>query len=110
MLHWQLPECSAAVAGSDTEPQPQEVHCSFLNPGAKDPLEHGVHAELVVDSRMPCPGMHTHCVSFVVPVDVVVLFVGQGVHSALLLTVEKNPRGQSVQRESDPFLPKPGGH
>lgn len=72
-------------------PQPQEVHGSFLKPCAKEPVEHGVHAELAIKWLIPCPGMHTHSVSLLVPADVVVLFVGQGVHSVLLLTVEKKP-------------------
>jgi len=62
---------------------------SFLKPCANEPLEHGVHGELAFESIMPCLGFRTHCVSFVVPVDIVVLpkvpMIAKGVHSVLLL-------------------------
>jgi hypothetical protein len=92
MLHWQLPKCVAAVAGIDTAPQPHEVHGSFLKPFANDPSEHGLHEALAVaPPTIPCPGTHTHSVSFVVPTDIVVLFAAHCVHSVLLLNDEKKP-------------------
>ena len=97
MLHWQLLHCNAAIEGVVTVPQPHGVHCSLLEPGAKKPCAHGTQGELVIESKIPCPGMHTHIVSFVAPENSVVLFSGQAVQSLLLLVAEKNARGHNEQ-------------
>ena len=94
---------------NDSAPQPQDVQGSFLKPGANELSEQGAHGELGKESIIPCPGIHTHSVSFLDPVYTVVLLLGHSVHSALLLVTEKEPRGHSVQF-SNAYLPNPARH
>jgi hypothetical protein len=93
---------------NDNAPQSHDVQGSFLKPGANELSGQGTHGELGKESTIPCPGVHTHSVSFLLPVYTVVLLLGHSVHSALLLVKEKEPRGHSVQFWEN--LPKPGGH